>query len=348
MTYPVKLFKVTSLPPTSQIEPNSLYLISNPVVSDYLEIGVSNETGTSIVKIPNRGDIEAIVKNQTSSTNVNESIKAYIRSRGQQLVTNGTGLLLNNINFDGFVFDASDSYYASGSFTTTRFNYVTNVNEIMPVNIEDTYRLTHYIKTDPTVGAVSHAHAMCFDIDKKQILSQHIMWNGTMGELLTDFKEGDTVVNVSTTQGWKNAGNTAIVFWNYRNSLGYLYKPQTYSRNVIIDAWAPGMATGTTVTLKKPYDGSFGTVPAGTPVSSGNVGGSMSYFTNLFNTVTTDQWMKVTGTIGGVDTEGKANQFKFRPGTAYIQIGWSLNRNIDGGKSWISNVSFGLNYAMGV
>ena len=73
MTYPVKLFKVTSLPPTSQIEPNSLYLISNPVVSDYLEIGVSNETGTSIVKIPNRGDIEAIVKNQTSSTNVNET-----------------------------------------------------------------------------------------------------------------------------------------------------------------------------------------------------------------------------------------------------------------------------------
>ena len=67
MTYPVKLFKVTSLPPTSQIEPNSLYLISNPVVSDYLEIGVSNETGTSIVKIPNRGDIEAIVKNQTSA-----------------------------------------------------------------------------------------------------------------------------------------------------------------------------------------------------------------------------------------------------------------------------------------
>ena len=78
MTYPVKLFKVTSLPPTSQIEPNSLYLISNPVVSDYLEIGVSNETGTSIVKIPNRGDIEAIVKNQTSSTNVNESIKDSI------------------------------------------------------------------------------------------------------------------------------------------------------------------------------------------------------------------------------------------------------------------------------
>ena len=72
MTYPVKLFKVTSLPPTSQIEPNSLYLISNPVVSDYLEIGVSNETGTSIVKIPNKDDIEAIVKNQTSGTNVNE------------------------------------------------------------------------------------------------------------------------------------------------------------------------------------------------------------------------------------------------------------------------------------
>jgi hypothetical protein len=65
----------------------------------------------------------------------------YVNSRGENLVTNGTGLLGNNYNFSSFAFDGSDAYSSKGSFKDASFTVTRTSDEIMPVDVSKRYKL---------------------------------------------------------------------------------------------------------------------------------------------------------------------------------------------------------------
>ena len=279
------------------------------------------------------------------------TLKNYVQSRGENLVTNGTALLGNNTNFSGFTFDGYDNYGSKGSFTTTAYNSSGTIDELIPVDPEKSYRMTWYGKTNPYVGAKFYGMVLCYDSDGLSISPSHTMYfAGTLTTLAQDLNPGDTVIRLTSAANWKNAAGTnthnrQMIVWNHVSSTGYAYPELTYSRNVSgYNTWADGgidFATNT-ITLNAPW--SRAAVPAGTKVSNGNSGSGYKYISGI-NVVVPANWTPYTGVISGIDMEGINHNNKFHPATAFVKIGWLINREINGGKLWLSNVSFGIDNA---
>lgn len=275
----------------------------------------------------------------------------YIQSRGQNLVTNGTGLLGNNTNFPSMTFDGSDSYGSKGSFTRTGEWSYSESNEIMPVNPDLNYRFRYYAKGSPFVSGMRiYGYVVCYDSDGRSISPTHTMYYpNTLTTLAAELKNGDTTVRLTSAANWNNAGGASnthtrtLIFWNYRNDSGYLYPPMTYSRNVYSNSWNEGGInfSTNTITLRTAWTG--GTIAAGTPLSNGSSGGSYKYIAGNNSLVAAD-WGPLEGTISGIDTTGTNVMNRFHPGTAGVRIGWITNVNGPGAKTWVSNISFQVDY----
>jgi len=289
--------------------------------------------------------------NITSRATKTEMAK-YVGSRGEILVTNGTGLLGTNQNFSSFLFSGLDAYGASGSFKSGDYQAGYSIDELIPVNPDKNYRFGFYGKTNPYVGAHYYGTVSCFDADGNGISPDHTMHIGSLATLTQDLKAGDTVMKLSTTAGWNNAGNgyqRGLIAWNYVNSFGYLYPPETYSRNTYGDytlgLWsAGGIVDGTTINLRVPWSGA--TIPSGTSVSNKSSGGTYKYPTNCSGIAIPNVWTPYTGVIGTTDLSGTSYGNKFHPGTAAIKIGWLINRDIAGSTVWLSNISFNIDLAI--
>ena len=274
----------------------------------------------------------------------NESVSNYVASRGENLVTNGTCLLGNNTNFSRFTYDGSETYYAGGSFKTSTLNGVFTNDEYIPVDVNQTYKFSYYIKSS-NASARYYDYVSMFDIDKNNIQASHVMWiEGSTTTLAKELKNGDTKVYLTSVAGF-NTSTThnyqrGLTFWNYKNSKGYSYGKETYSRNTWSDLWADGSSidkTNNTITLKTAW--THGTFPAGTPVSQRSDGGSYTYFNQNFLLSPANTWVYKTGVLNGV---GKNNAYgKFREGTAFVKVGWLLNRDVSVATTcWISTISF--------
>ena len=257
-----------------------------------------------------------------------EHMVNYVSSRGENLITNGTCMLGDNTNFSQFEYDGSDTYYAGGSFSITAKNANTKNDEYIPVDISNKYTLSYYIKTD-NENARYYDMLLMYDVDKKIINATNIMWmNGSTTKLAKDLKKGDTVVYLEDVSGFNYTTYSyqrGFIFWDYTNSKGYTYEPETYSRNVYQSLWDDNNAIdirNNTITLKNPWSDT--TVPAGTHLSQCNDGNSYTYFNSGYG-LTKDTWTKMTGSISGV---GKNNESrKFREGTAFVKIGWLIPYN---------------------
>lgn len=275
----------------------------------------------------------------------------YIQSRGQNLVTNGTGLLGNNTNFPSMTFDGSDNYASKGSFTRTGEWSYSESTEIMPVNPDLNYRFRYYAKGNPFVSGMRiYGYVVCYDSDGRSISPTHTMYYpNTLTTLATELKNGDTTVRLTSAANWNNGGGASnthtrtLIFWNYRNDSGYLYPPMTYSRNVYSNSWNEGGInfSTNTITLRTAWTG--GTIAAGTPLSNGSSGGSYKYIAGSNSLVAAD-WGPLEGTISGIDTTGTNVMNRFHPGTAGVRIGWITNVNGPGAKTWVSNISFQVDY----
>lgn len=289
------------------------------------------------------------LKGSKNAKGVEYADRDYVASRGQNLVSNGTGLMGDNTNFSSFVFNGIDNYNANGSFTTNSPTSTKNIDEFIPVNPDLTYEMSHYIKENPVVGSKFYGFVLCHDCDDMVINSQHTMYRAdTLTTLRQDLKNGDTEVHLLDAVNWYNLGTAGVstyyrsfIFWNYVNSYGYEYPPLTYSRNWFGNMWNPGGINFETnvITLLTPWAG--GTIPAGTQLSNGSQGGSYKYVAGANNVVTAD-WVNYKGTISGIDDTGLNASNKFSPGTASVKIGWLLNRDVNGGTTWLSNISFGI------
>lgn len=300
---------------------NTLYFVDLTVFTNgtYLYSAVSKSSAYDAAK-------EAYNK-AVAAQNAVDEMPEYIASRGENLVTNGTGLLGTNYNFAGSIFDASDSYYAGGCFKYTgRLQLVTT--EYLPININETYKLSYYMKNSQT-SISNYDYLAMYDIDKHEIFAEHVMYiDGSTTTLAQELKNGDTVVYLTSAEGFNTSltgnHNRGLIFWNYSNASGYKYPVETYSRNVIFPLWDDNSTaidkTAHTATLKTAWTG--GTIPAGTSVSQSSSGGTYSYGNGAFSTPI-DEWTKKTATWSGVGIRGAGGAF--RDGTAYVRVGWLLN-----------------------
>lgn len=267
-------------------------------------------------------------KIQWASTGNAQTPLNYINSREQNLVTNGNGQLKDNTNFTGFTFDGTDSPDGTtGSFKYYGTSATKMSDEIIPVNVNETYNLSMYLKAGTEVASqYLYAGLTPYDIDGNAIdPSNYLCMPNTTTTLAQSLKPGDTVVYLTSTTGWNNAVGTAtyqrrLIFWNYANSLGYTYPVNTYSRNLSAsDLWADGAINTTTkaITLRSAWTGS--TIAAGTSVSQATSGNSYIYCLMINGTVPTT-WTHYQTSISGIQNDGNSAVTKFPPGTAGVKI----------------------------
>lgn len=276
-------------------------------------------------------DVETAINEKTTINDV----KNYVGSRGENLVTNGTAMLGDNTNFPGFTYDGSDTYYAGGCFKNdTGYSSEKRTAEFIPIDPSQTYELSYYIKNSSS-KSLTYDFLDCCDIDKNVIHVKHVKYvDGSTTTLAEDLKPGDTIVHLTDVSGFDEktpyAYQRGIIFWNYTNSKGYTYPPETYSRNVDVvnTMWDDGSAinkTNNTITLKNAWDGK--TIPAGTYLSQKNDGASYVYVTGGFRVEKENEWERRDGKVSGIGKNGEAH--KFREGTAFIRVGWLLNYSGD-------------------
>ena len=281
------------------------------------------------------------IKLPNNSEYLLKDIKAL--SRGEQLVTNGSGIIGNNTNFSNWTFDGAKANSSAGSFTRTGGYANIWSDDFFPVNANEKYKFEFDMISQNNTGTM-YAMLVFFDVDKSPITASNTMfYSGTLTTLARDLKAGDTKVYLTDASNYKTYGTAshqrALTFWDYSNSFGYLYPPETYSRHHIWSAWADDNSidkTNNTITLATAYTGV--TKPAGTYVSQGNDGPNYKY-SGIINGKVPTSWTHYTGYFDGTDYSGTNKYDFFPPATAYCKVGFLWNYNSASDQFWVTNVS---------
>lgn len=265
-------------------------------------------------------------------------------SRGEQLVVNGNGMMGDNTNFSYWEFDGSYSNSSPGSFTRTSTSYVNiGTDDFFPVDAGLKYRFDFDLISKNNTGTM-YAFLGFYDVDKILITASDTMfYSGTLTTLARDLKAGDTLVYLTDASNYKTYGTGThlrmLTFWDYTNSFGYLYPPETYSQNHIFGAWVDDSSidkTNNTITLATAYTGK--TRSAGTYVSQGCSGSTYKY-SGILGTKVPTEWTHYTGYFDGTDYSGLNKYDTFVPATAYCKVGFLWDYNSANDQFWVTNVS---------
>ena len=260
-------------------------------------------------------------------------------SRGENLVTNGSGLMGNNYNFTGLTFDAVQTHGGGGSFRATAVYGSYTSDEFLPVDPEKNYRFALWARSgqdggvDYSASNLQYAGIVPYDIDGLTVFPfTYAKYPGsTDTTLAAALNPGDTTVTLTSSAGWANTGSAnyqrQFAWYGYTNSKGYTYPNYTYTRNYSWNyavyqgdpagAWAVGGITGNVITLNAPWPGPA--VAAGTAIRNINSGGTFKYIT-LASTFVPNTWTRYEGYIGGLDTGGTQNTNQFPYGTAFVKL----------------------------
>lgn len=293
-----------------------------------------------------------------------ENVLNRITSRGEQLVTNGNGFLGDNTNFPQLIFDGFESNLSPGSFTKNP-SPAADISsyEMFPVDTSKQYLCEFDVKCEDP-GAQLYAMLRFYDADKNLIGVRHVsFYPSSTTTLARELKNGDTVIYLTSAAGWHNTTAThqrSVIIWDYTNSFGYTYPPETYSRNYYSDIYASDSSvnkTNNTITLKTAWAG--GTHAAGTSISQNCSGGGYGYFwyiTSIANFPR--EWTHASGLYTGiaVPTDSNPVASNIRPlgfwsGTAYCRMGFLWNYRTtaqasqEQGRIWVTNISVKENKA---
>lgn len=288
----------------------------------------------------------AITTKASEITSTVEKTYQKTVSKGEQLVANGNGLMGDNTNFSQWTFDGAIANNSAGSFTKPAGSAATYAtDEYFPVNPTNEYTFSLDAKSSKGVGRL-YSMLMFYDADKREISAgTHLHNAASTTTLAKDLKAGDTVVYLTSTNGWSTsyAYGFYLTVWNYKNSFGYTYPAGTYSRTRLTLTKSGNYLTNLntsakTVTLASAYSGA--TIPAGTAVSQGGDGATYKYFP-CSNTKIPTSWTSYSGKITGVDNSGQNKSNTFPPGTAYAKVGflWNYQGSGNGEQLWVTNIS---------
>ena len=259
-------------------------------------------------------------------------IDAGVLSSGQQLVVNGNGILGDNTNFSQLVYDPIMSFNGSpGVFKQSANGVYKEIfsDLFIPIDTTKKYRMSIDIASVPdTESTKNYIFVSFYDIDKQQIKVYHSKYfSNSTTTLARDLKKGDTEIYVTDLSGFTQQSESwkrAIIFWDYKNSYGYQYPKETYSRyhhNILWTNEEQLDYTNNKIILDRPW--SYEEHLAGCEISQGSSGGTYKYL-NYGYVTSLVHW---TGVIEGVDYSGTDAPRKFPPGVAYGKIGILLNNS---------------------
>lgn len=259
------------------------------------------------------------------------------------LIVNGFGLNKDNYNFSQWTFDGVNKCDGFPSFSYTGTPATLYIPQYtIPVDISRTYDFSMFFKGDSSKKLYIGWDE--FDIDGKYISATYCMgFSASTTTLAQDLKNGDTVVYLTSANGWTSTTYThqlGFIFWNYKDSTGYQYPVGVYSRNAWTNLYTFDNVdkTNNTITLKSAW--TYGTFPAGTSVSQSNSGGH-KYF-KYQNSYYPSDWTEVTHTISGEEALYNFQSAKFNQAAKYVRF--IMLHNYGGGTttstSAISRVRF--------
>lgn len=279
-----------------------------------------------------------------------DNIKLYVQSRGQNLVTNGTGLLGDNTNFPAFTYRKDEVKVGNGSFSTTVSETGSFTSEKIPVDTTKTYNYSVWVKSKSGVANQIIGFA-CLDVDDNLIAPENYATiDDRIVTLAQPLKRGDLKMYVSDVTPWLDNANgwtngvgpsRGALLWNYQNNGGYIYPDNTYSRY----SWLNIKEINTTeksITFNGPfaqdYKGATDKIfPIGHKVSRVMSGNMYSYNLALQVKFPTT-WQKLSGLVTGV-SKNIFDTNAFRYGTASIKPYFLLNRTTSD-ETFINGIDF--------
>lgn len=251
-------------------------------------------------------------------------------SKGANLVVNGQGQMETTYNWPNFTYNGADCVNGSaGSFYRTHSSTSSLLFASTEYITVDCTKKSYYSADVKYTGQSANKNlylvALMYDIDKLEIRAEYVMYGtGTLTTLAQDLNPGDQIIHLTSVDNWSTeisqTYQRGFIFWNYTNSKGYTYPPETYSRNLYtnwFDSAESINTTNKTITLNKAWTGPK--IVSGTKVSKCNSGGTYVYVAS--RTITPAEngtWFKLKGSLRGFDTTG-TGPIKYRQGTAFIK-----------------------------
>lgn len=292
----------------------------------YSLVTLSRSTASSTA--PSGTEVSITVTKEAAQTDIR--MIAQDVSKGANLVVNGSGRMANNYNFGSFLY--IPTICCNGSAGSFGFSGSISIDEFISVDFTKQVLFTADVKNlvaQPS-NCVHRIYVAEYDIDKKSVQAIHVVYGvGTLTELTQDLNPGDTVVHLAdlSNSNWKPSQTyqRGFIFWNYQNSFGYTYPPETYSRNVYPSSDSNALYTNDgvdvangTITLINEWSGP--SIPAGTKVSRRNSGNTFPYPANV--TASDTSWHHLSGIISGISEPGSSSRGSvFSQGVAYIKVG---------------------------
>lgn len=289
---------------------------------------------------------------QEDINNVADDIKDYIGARSDNLITNGFGELGNNTNIGG-IFDGADRIVGKGSFRQEEGNKGLLFSEHIVIDNKKVYNFDYYMHTLKGVGR-SYAMICPYDVDGKRITYPSLggrNYNSTtpvkFTKLVKPLKVGDTEVYVEDASLWNGQApqdyQRSIIMWGYKNSFGYTYPDGTYSQLMQMKTYDIGAVdtTANKITLNKPWavtnpNSSDGIFPVGHTLSPTSDGSTYLYLNGHVNIQVPTTYTKYSHLISG--SSEFANTTLIPVETGSIQLGFLLNRDTTGEKSWLNGL----------
>lgn len=320
-----------------------------------LEVGI-RPTPWKKSDIDIQEDINNVASNiaNNMANTVTNNLKDYVKSRGENLITNGFGDLGDNTNIKG-IFDGSERIVGKGSFRFDTASLVTFFTEPITLDVNNVYALEYYAKTLNGVGK-SYQAILPMDVDGNRISYPTIGGRGydndnpvKFTKLAKPLKVGDTEIYVEDVTLWSNTTTAthqrSVILWGYKNSYGFQYPDGVYSQYYKTGTYDLGAvdATAKKITLNSPWNIPFkdttdGTFPVGHPISPTNDGATYIYAKEHANIVIPKTFTKYTHYLTGSTNYPKAT--KLPSFTASVQLGFLLNRETTGEKTWLNGLSF--------
>ena len=259
----------------------------------------------------------------TKAVNFDDKVSIDAESGLANLMVNGDAEFGSNYNLLAGGVSRTGSYDGSYCFYDIgNAGYLGSV--YIPVNTGDTYLLSYYVKSVGSVLSRMYTGLQCFDEDLNFIDLRNCGGNGNT-TLASPLNNGDTTITLTDASGWQATGAA----YYYKNVLFFpandpkYYTPWAYTRfgygNPTIYF---GTRSGNTLYLST--DGvnnnltwSYGSLPAGTPVSNGVAGGTYGYYLNCYTEIP-NVWTKYSLTLTGEGLTSGCGYNVFRYGTKYV------------------------------
>ena len=270
------------------------------------------------------GDNCYIKRKNKSEVEVIEHAKECSLRVSKNLVKNGYLEYGNNTNFPGFKFENGKLVYQAIQVSNIE------ADEFIPISKDKKYKLSMKLKSSDEVTK-HHLGLVEYDKDRLEIVNlRNLLYvENSTTVLKKELKNGDTKIYFDNISNFMTNDKSALfsnglIFWDYKDSTGYLYPPETYSQNGYTNLFD---VTGIdkinhTITLRKPW--AYGTFPEGTSVSQLKNGNARNYCLLAFGVIPMNE---TTYEVTVQVTDNYQDQYQLYLVTNYIRPFFVLNRS---------------------